>query len=348
VIFNIITVAALCRKNLVSPATILMQGLALADCLTAFCSYGLEPLFLRYYTCETHDWCKVVFPYCIISTHLSILSMTFHTVSIMLTTCLGIQKVIAMKFPIWTKIYLAKTKAVICCIVCFIVAISFGFPRHFAIGFISANYDWAKTFGCIVQPISRGVLEYSSVYYLFIRTELMTCCSILMITCTIYIAYKLATNKFQGRQTQRRRQERKSIIMMVVVLVVFLFFSIPNISLYFLFCFKYVTKDLNLDLDLNIIHGDLDMSVAMAITLVMKFEIGMSNILRDYTDIANESSSVKRNDIFMLSIESMKVLTLIGCISNLIIYITLSSKLRMELKAIWRKHFRRLNVIEMN
>lgn len=46
------------------------------------------------------------------------------------------------------------------------------------------------------------------------------------------------------------------------------------------------------------------MSVAMAITLVMKFEIGMSNILRDYTDIANGSSSVKRNDIFMLSIES--------------------------------------------
>lgn len=80
----------------------------------------------------------------------------------------------------------------------------------------------------------------------------------------------------------------------------------------------------------------------------MKFEIGMPNILRDYTDIVNGSSSVKRNDIFMLSIESMKVLTLIGCISNLIVYITLSSKLRMELKAIWRKHIRRLDVIEMN
>lgn len=129
-IYNIITVAALCRKNLVSPATILMQGLALADCLTAFCSYGLEPLFLRHYICETHNWCRVVFPYCLISTHLSILSMTFHTVSIMLTTCLGIQKVIAMRFPIWTKIYLTKSKAVICCIICFIVAISVGFPRH--------------------------------------------------------------------------------------------------------------------------------------------------------------------------------------------------------------------------
>ena len=51
----------------------------------------------------------------------------------------------------------------------------------------------------------------------------------------IYIAYKLATNKFQGRQSQRRRQERKSIIMMVVVLVVFLLSAIQNRLLYFLF-----------------------------------------------------------------------------------------------------------------
>ena len=50
----------------------------------------------------------------------------------------------------------------------------------------------------------------------------------------------------------------------------------------------------------------------------------------------------------MLSIESMKVLTLIGCISNLNIYITLSSTLRMELNDIWRKYIRRLDVIEMN
>jgi hypothetical protein len=103
-----------------------------------------------------------------------------------------------------------------------------------------------------------------------------------------------------------------------------------------------------LDLDRNIIHGNIDISVALAITLVMKFAIGMSNILRDYTDIANGSSSVKRNDIFMLSIESMKVLTLIGCISNLNIYITLSSTLRMELNDIWRKYICRLDVIEMN
>jgi hypothetical protein len=49
VIFNIIVFVVLCRKNLISPATILMQGLAVADGLTSFCAYGLEPLFLANY-----------------------------------------------------------------------------------------------------------------------------------------------------------------------------------------------------------------------------------------------------------------------------------------------------------
>ena len=102
-----------------------------------------------------------MFPYCIISTHLSILSITFHAIFIMLTTCIEIQKVIAMKFPIWTKIHLTKSKTVICCIACFIVAISVGFPRHFAIGFISVNYDWSKKGVSVIRvdvgPISETV-----------------------------------------------------------------------------------------------------------------------------------------------------------------------------------------------
>ena len=52
VIFNIFIFLILFRKNFLSPATIVMQGLSLADCLTAFCSYGLEPLLQTYFECD--------------------------------------------------------------------------------------------------------------------------------------------------------------------------------------------------------------------------------------------------------------------------------------------------------
>ena len=93
VIFNIFIFLILFRKNFLSPATIVMQGLSLADCFTAFCSYRLEPLLQTYFECDPvlfwpHNYavCKLKYPYCAIYTHMSILSMTFHTVSILLTT----------------------------------------------------------------------------------------------------------------------------------------------------------------------------------------------------------------------------------------------------------------------
>ena len=80
VIFNIIVFVILLRKKILSPATILMQGLAMADGLTAFCSYGLEPLFQSQYHCKhVNEWydCAIPFPYCKVYVHLSILSMNF-------------------------------------------------------------------------------------------------------------------------------------------------------------------------------------------------------------------------------------------------------------------------------
>jgi hypothetical protein len=47
----------LIRKNFLSPGAIVMQGLAFADCLTAFWSYGLEPLLRM---CSSAFWCRII------------------------------------------------------------------------------------------------------------------------------------------------------------------------------------------------------------------------------------------------------------------------------------------------
>ncbi|VDI23511.1 Hypothetical predicted protein [Mytilus galloprovincialis] len=49
IVMNIIIFVALFHKNIRTPSTVLMQGLALTDGLTALCTYGFEPLFILYY-----------------------------------------------------------------------------------------------------------------------------------------------------------------------------------------------------------------------------------------------------------------------------------------------------------
>ena len=149
--------------------------------------------------------------------------MTFHTVSILLTTCLGIQKVVAIAFPIWTKYHMTNKNFVVCSISCFMVSVLISCPRHFSLQFKKSSlYMLFRTSQvCKANKRSVGLSEYSSMYYLLIQTVLTTCCCIVMITCTVYIIYKLVNNKFSGRQTEGRRQEMRSIKIVVLLLCLF-------------------------------------------------------------------------------------------------------------------------------
>lgn len=58
-----------------------MQGLALADFLSAVSTYGFEPLLQLHYSCSyLPDFhfteCDLIKPYCHIALHMSLLSMT--------------------------------------------------------------------------------------------------------------------------------------------------------------------------------------------------------------------------------------------------------------------------------
>ncbi|CAC5400388.1 unnamed protein product [Mytilus coruscus] len=321
-LLNIVVFIILCRKALLSPATILMQGLAVADVLTAFSTYGFEPLFLPRYDCDrdnntTLTYCHLQLPYCAMAIHLSILSATFHTASYLITTCLGIQKVIALLFPFWTKCYLTNTKSAMCCAFCFLLSITTGFPRHFVLGFGDDSE-------CFVYPKYNDILEYASCYYLMIQTVLLTCCCFLMLMSTIYVTYKLFTNKFRGRMTERKRQERNSIIMIAIVLLVFISTEVPKVFCYFWWCRTYHRGEF------------IDDEVAFCVRLLFKYEDAMAWILTITTDAISGSWGY-RLTTFTFLMKGIQLFMLVGCLSNFIIYIVMSSKMRNEIKSMLNK-----------
>ncbi|CAG2249640.1 CMKLR1 [Mytilus edulis] len=326
-LFNILVFLLLCRKALRSPATVLMQGLAVADFLTAFSSYGLHPLFLLEYDCEysttrTLYECFLQHPYCSLATHLSISFFTFHNISFMITTCLGLQKVIAIRYPIWTKNQLTINKTAIICVFFFVLSVALGMPRHFAIK-LEADISMHRQI-CIGSINDKDVIKYASVHYLMFQTTLMTCCCFVMVISTFFIIYKLINNKFKGRVTERRRQERRSVIMIVIVLVVFLITEIPKVILNLWWCIKHTAGDF------------LANDRFRSLLLLQNYEDEMSKLLIDHTDMIS-GYYWYRYSVFRFLLEIIKLFTLLGCLSNFIIYIIMSMKLRNEIISLFKK-----------
>ena len=317
----------LCRKILLSPVTILMQGLALADGLTAFCSYGLEPLFLQHYKCvdiSDKKNCYTIYPFCRISTHVSILSVSFHTVSVLITTTMGLQKVIAIMYPVWTKIHMTNRKAVVICVVCFLLAFSIGLPRLFCTTYkpvkVPEYVDIMMTKIIYIEKVCRlegsstELLQYSSFYYMILLTILISSCCVVMTLSTVYITHKLLTNRFQGRQTEQRRKERMFVLMILIVVVVFLVSEVPKAASYIHFTVIYIRQ--------SFIMG------SFSVTLLARFEDSMAYIiaiLSGHDFFATDSESII---FFSFVMEGIKLFTLMGCLSNFFIYICMSKKFR--------------------
>ena len=318
-LFNVAVFIILCRKNLLSPASILMQGVACADFLTAFCCYGLEPFFRTKYVCsysEKLTACHLTFPYCMISSHLSVASMTFHLVSMILTTCIGVQKVIAILFPIWTTYSLSNKKSIICCISCFLSCIIISLPRHFAFqfSFMMGNI-------CVLEESGDySILEYSAFHYLFIQTFFMTSCCIIMIICTVYIVYKLVKNTFHGRMTDRRRQEIRSILMVVIILIIFVLSEIPKAILFLYFCCNRLLGNISEQFN----H--------YALMLVIRQETALPILFQELT--TSTTMFYDNVDMFFVVtfiVESLKLFTVVVCISKFVTYVLMSRKLRAEI-----------------
>ncbi|CAG2228442.1 unnamed protein product [Mytilus edulis] len=312
VVFNIIVFVVLCRKNLVSPATILMQGLAISDGLTAFSAYGLEPLFQMNYKSVNFllqsTLLELKYPLCGIYVHFRYISSDIQLVSLILTTCIGVQKCVALRFPIWTKLHLTNRKATGVCLMCFVISFAINLPRHFGLKFSDEKLKYFSS-GCTVE--AGPLIKYGLLEHVMTSIVIASILCLIMTVCTGYIVYKLKTNTFKGRQTTKSKQERRSIIMVLLVLVIFLVSELPK-----MFTLSEMFQDTTFLLE--------ESRENELITLIMderfRFSVYLHYVL-----------GFDLNRALILA-ECKNIFTMLGCISNFVIYVSTSQKLRNELK----------------
>lgn len=332
IIFNIIILSLLCRRKLSSPAAVLMQGLAISDGLTAFCAYGFEFIFQSEYSNFMQDSTKLSlrYPYCALYVHMSLLTEAFHLVSTLLTLSLGIQKCIAICFPIWTRLYITKKKSTACCIFCFAMSFLIHIPRNFTLVVKDFLKD-GKYCGTTFQ--NEQLLTYSSLYFTVINTALLTLFCLCMLVCTLYIVYKFLTHthrfrfRFRPRIAVRKRSERKSAMLVVIVLLICLVIEIPRVFMYVVFTSK------------SLIEFDKSNNILFSLWVVENNKHAMTTLLAYETDIFNDIFPVdnERWEFLLFLNEGRKIFTLFGCMSNFVIYISMSSTLRKEIKSLWKR-----------
>ncbi|VDI37089.1 Hypothetical predicted protein [Mytilus galloprovincialis] len=213
-----------------------MQGLALADCLTAFCLYGFEPVFAKNYALiEDNGLNKTAnrqivdlkYPYCVMHFVFSQLSDNFHLTSVLLTTCLGLQKLVAIVVPVWSRTGMSANKSIIVCLVCFMLPLTLHIPRLFMVAFTPVeNADI-----CSISQRGVAVQEYVLSYYPMAYSVIIGSATICMVLSTCIIFKTLCLNKAKGKETPVSFTQKRSSVLVLCVLVVFLVTEVPRLYL---------------------------------------------------------------------------------------------------------------------
>ncbi|CAC5424304.1 unnamed protein product [Mytilus coruscus] len=213
-----------------------MQGLALADCLTAFCLYGFEPVFVtKYALIEENDLNKTAnrqivdlkYPYCVMHYVFSQLSDNFHLTSVLLTTCLGLQKLVAIVVPVWSRTGMSANKSIIVCLVCFMLPLTLHIPRLFLVAFTPVeNADI-----CSISQRGDVVQEYVLSYYPMAYSVIIGTATICMVLSTCIIFKTVCLNKAKGKETPVSFIQKRSSVLVLCVLVVFLVTEVPRLYL---------------------------------------------------------------------------------------------------------------------
>lgn len=169
----------------------------------------------------------------------------------------------------------------------------------------------------------------------------------------VFITYKLANNQFRGRMTDQRRQERKSVVMIVIVLITFLITEVPKVCMYLWFSIIYLNGHY-----FNKVSDDISWSW----NVVVRYEAGMAFFIDIFSDESLRNQMIISEEelkslflstdaninlisnydnskmvILLFVMEGIKLLTVIGCLSNFVIYLLMSAKLRNEITSLFKK-----------
>ncbi|CAG2228537.1 unnamed protein product [Mytilus edulis] len=218
-----------------------MQGLALADGLTALCTYGFEPFFSFHYErigndkhvgSRFHDVIEMKrlvglkFPYCVMYYCLTNLGDTFHLVSILLTTSLGFQKLLAVACPIWSKTQINERKSFIVFAVRVLFSLVVNIPRLFVILNFTSGKEGET---CLVSEPHKAIQKYILTYYPIVNAIILVGAVVTMLISTCYIIFTLCRRKRVRGHATVSRAEKKSCILIVCVMIVFSLAELPRI-----------------------------------------------------------------------------------------------------------------------
>lgn len=308
VVFNVFIIVILSAKTMRSPSSVLMQGLALSDTLTAFFSYGLEPFLVRYYLISEDTPTTVIhYPYCKLHNYKPVITDMFHLVSVMLTSSLGIQKAVAIKWPVWSYMVLSRKMMYFTVVVVFALSISIHIPRMLVADFRLGS----RGNRCEIAGSSVLLVKYTYTYFPVISAVLILVSSVIMIVTTIIIVWSLLSKRnIQVNESETLQNIRKRSSKLIAVLTItFLVIEFPRIFIFGIIQLSSANERYSAQLL-------VEYNTQLLVSAVDLFNI------KDIEVLAN----------FKLMTEIVRLLIVVACLSNFIIYIAMSKNIRDVIK----------------
>lgn len=252
-IFSTIPIAVFTKKKLRCPSSILLTGIAISDVMFAVCLYLCTP-----YLYFNYKDAPLTYPLCVIVGFLQFTAFTFHSVSVTITTILGVQKVSAVIFPFRSRLFYTKRTSFICVIVVNIACFAIFTPvfltrNYFASRDIDCLYDGSST--CVINVPWESPSSMNREIHLYFH--MVKCVAFEIVPCVITLVttlfLTLTLNKYKNpRQTvhsisveipstkrlirchvsaKYEAKQRRSSFLIILVLVIFLTAESPNIVL---------------------------------------------------------------------------------------------------------------------
>lgn len=233
---NIIIIRIFLKPKLLSPVSILLSVLALCDTLSVFFWFVPEHIgaIFNWYNGTAFGIYSMVtasfeqFPFCMFGYwSRNILSSGFHSSAIVITTTLGLQKIMVMVFPLFSKSHLNKKCAVIVSLSILIVCLGLEMPYAFFFRFSPTNNG-----GCCKTLRTNHVTVkkfFDSSHYL--RSGILLVSIVIQITTTLYITSRLTFLRktlWLESKAVRTRNRRSSVIVIYITLI-FILSELPSV-----------------------------------------------------------------------------------------------------------------------
>ncbi|CAG2213099.1 unnamed protein product [Mytilus edulis] len=217
-----------------------------------------ENLFL-----ELTEFVSLKFPLCWLHFVVTNLTDTFHLASILITTSLGVQKLMAVMCPIWSRTKVTNRKAGIVCGVCVVGSMVMSIPRLFVVGFKSGKEDI-----CLVSDPHANMQKYILTFYPILFTVVLSTAVVTMLVSTFYIIVILCRRKHVRGHASVSRSEKKSCILILSVMVVFLLTEVPRLYINTTLFFTYSANlENNANMAVNKIATEMHRSIMSRLRL---------------------------------------------------------------------------------